>query len=162
MTCKTASTRSNSSSGFTLLEVLVVIALMIIFAGAVQLAFDSVEESPLKEPADKLAVMVKQASRAAVVQGRTVAIGFDKEGFGFLGGVAGSEGHVVLPKGMKVTFQPWNGGKKWLPANDLVWRFYSSGIFETLRFRFVHPEGSVEIAFNPLTGSVSEEAAYLR
>ena len=63
---------------------------------------------------------------------------------------------------MKVTFQPWHGGKKWLPADDLVWRFYSSGIFETLRFRFVHPEGSVEIAFNPLTGSVTEEATYLR
>ncbi len=163
MTPRTGSAGSLNRGGFSLLEVIVVIALMIIFLGAVQLSFDAVnDDSPVKRPADKLAVMVKQASRAAVVQGHTVAIGFDKQGFGFLGGVAGSEGHVALPKGMKVSFQPWHGGKKWIPATDLVWRFYSSGIFETLRFRFDHPEGTIEMSFNPLTGSVAEEAAYLR
>jgi hypothetical protein len=32
----------------------------------------------------------------------------------------------------------------------------------TLFFKFELPDGMVEMAFNPLTGSVSEEAAYLR
>lgn len=153
-----------SSSGFSLMEIIVVIALMVIFIGVAAVSFDAVsDDSPVKKPADRLAVMVKQASRAAVVQGRTIAIGFDKESISFLGNVAGGgEGHVALPKGMKVSFQPWNGGKKWIPATDLVWRFYSSGIFESLRFRFDHPEGTVEMAFNPLTGSVSEEFTYLK
>lgn len=151
-------------AGFSLLEMIIVIALIIIFVGAAQVSFEALtDDSPVKKPADQLAVMVKQASRAAVVQGQTVAIGFDKTGIGFLGNVAsGGDGHVSLPKGMKVSYQPWNAGKKWLPANDLVWRFYSTGIFESLRFRFDHPEGSVEMSFNPLTGSVAEEAAYLK
>lgn len=146
------------------MEMIIVIALMIIFIGAAALSFDAVtDDSPVKGHADQLAVMVKQASRAAVVQGRTIAIGFDKDSISFLGEVAGNgEGRVSLSKGMKVSFQPWNGGKKWQPATDLVWRFYSSGIFESLRIRFDHPEGTVEMSFNPLTGSVSEEFTYLR
>lgn len=153
-----------SSAGFSLMEIIVVIAIMMIFVGVAALNFEGVtDESPIKKPADQLAVMVKQASRAAVVQGRTISIGFDKESIVFLGNVAGQgEGHVSIPKGMKVSFQPWNGGKKWIPATDLVWRFYSSGIFESFRFRFDHPEGAVEMSFNPLTGSVSEEFTYLK
>ena len=146
------------------MEIIVVIAIMIVFIGAAALSFEGItDNSPVKKPSEQLAVMVKQASRAAVVQGRTISMGFDKKGFRFLGNVAAQgSGDVNLPKGMKVSFQPWNGGKKWQPATDLVWRFYSSGIFESLRFRLDHPEGSVEMSFNPLTGSVAEEFTYLK
>jgi hypothetical protein len=99
---------------------------------------------------------------AAVVQGRPFVIAFEKDGFGCLDGGGGADGHVTTPKGMKVSFQRWNGGKKWNSAEGLNWTFYPSGICDALRFKFEHPDGMVEMAFNPLTGSVSEEAAYLR
>jgi type II secretion system protein H len=151
------------SSGFTLLEMIVVIALMVIIAAMATLSFIGLEgESEVEKPGNELARMVKQANRAAVVQGRPFVIAFGKTEFGFLDGVGGADGRVTLPKGMKVGFQRWNGGKKWNNAEGLNWTFYPSGICDALRFKFEHPDGMVEMAFNPLTGSVSEEAAYLK
>lgn len=151
------------NAGFTLLEMIVVIALMVIIAAMATLSFIGLEgESEVEKPGNELARMVKQASRAAVVQGRPFVIAFGKTEFGFLDGAGGADGHVTLPKGMKVGFQRWNGGKKWNNAEGLNWTFYPSGICDALRFKFEHPDGMVEMAFNPLTGSVSEEAAYLR
>ena len=151
------------SAGFTLLEMIVVIALMVIIAAMATLSFVGLEgESEVERPGNELARMVKQANRAAVVQGRPFVIAFEKDGFGFLDGGGGADGHVTTPKGMKVSFQRWNGGKKWNSAEGLNWTFYPSGICDALRFKFEHPDGMVEMAFNPLTGSVSEEAAYLR
>ncbi len=155
--------RRRGHAGFTLLEMIVVIALMVIIAAMATLSFVGLEgESEVEKPGNELARMVKQANRAAVVQGRPFVIAFEKDGFGFLDGGGGADGHVTTPKGMKVSFQRWNGGKKWNSAEGLNWTFYPSGICDALRFKFEHPDGMVEMAFNPLTGSVSEEAAYLR
>ena len=152
-----------SPAGFTLLEMIVVIALMVIIAAMATLSFIGLEgESEVEKPGNELARMVKQASRAAVVQGRPFVIAFGKTEFGFLDGAGGADGHVTLPKGMKISVQRWNGGKRWNNAEGLNWTFYPSGICDALRFKFEHPDGLVEMAFNPLTGSVSEEAAYLK
>lgn len=155
--------RQRQHAGFTLLEMIVVIALMVIIAAMATLSFIGLEgESEVEKPGNELARMVKQANRAAVVQGRPFVIAFGNTEFGFLDGAGGADGHVTLPKGMKVSVQRWNGGKRWNSAEGLNWTFYPSGICDALRFKFEHPDGMVEMAFNPLTGSVSEEAAYLR
>lgn len=155
---------SSFSPGFTLLEMIAVIALMVIIAGMAALSFDSLEaESPVEKPVNHLARMVRQASRAAVVQGRPIVIAFDKQGFGFAGeSSAGAEGHYAIPKGSKVSFQRWNGGRNWMPAETLNWVFYPTGIADALRFRFDMPEGQAEVAFNPLTGSVSDQVIIQR
>jgi type II secretion system protein H len=138
---------------------IVVIALMVIIAGMAAFSFASLEgESPVEEPANQLARMVRQASRAAVVQGRPIVIAFDKTGFGFVNEAsAGSKGRYSIPKGMKVSFQRWNGGRNWMPADELNWVFFPTGIADALRFRFDMPEGQAELAFNPLTGSITDE-----
>lgn len=151
-------------AGFTLLELIVVIALIMVIAGIGVMSFDGFGEKKLvQQPADALALMVKQASRASVVQGRPVVIGFDKKGFRFLEQVMeGTEGSFTVPKEMKIFVKRWNGGSRWVEADGLNWTFYATGISEALRFKFEHPEGVAEIAFNPLTGSVTEESIITR
>jgi len=155
---------SSIQRGFTLLEMITVIALMVIIAGMAAFSFASLEgESPVEQPTNHLARMVRQASRASVVQGRPIVIAFDKKGFGFVGeSAAGAEGHFGRPKGMKVSFQRWNGGRSWNNADGLNWVFYPTGICDALRFRFDMPEGQAEVGFNPLTGSVTEQTIITR
>src|SRR3569623_2771491 len=99
--------------------------------------------------------MAKRGSRDAVIQGRPIVIGFEKGGFGFVNEQApGHEGYCSLPKGAKVGVQRWNGGKKFVEADGTTWTFFPSGICDALRFRFESEEGSMEMGFYPLTGSL--------
>ena len=100
--------------------------------------------------------MTKAASRGAVKAGHPVTIAFDEKGFGLTTGDTAA-GHCSIPKGMKVKYQRWNGGRKWLDTKGLNWMFFSSGLSDALRFRFEDSDQIVEIAFNPLTGTKTEE-----
>ena len=72
---KTSPRTRTTRAGFTLLEMIVVIALMVVIAGMAALSFNSLEgETPVEKPTNHLARMVRQASRAAVVQGRPIVI----------------------------------------------------------------------------------------
>ncbi|MDB6139615.1 MAG: Prepilin-type N-terminal cleavage/methylation protein [Verrucomicrobiaceae bacterium] len=152
-----------ASAGFTLLEMIIVLALMIILAGMAALSFTSLEEGKGVEVyGNKLARMAKRASRDAVIQGRPIVIGFEKKGFGFVNETApGNDGYCSLPKDVKTGYQRWNGGKKWTTADGVVWTFFPSGICDALRFRFQASDGAMEMGFNPLTGSVVDQAVYL-
>ena len=152
-----------SAAGFTLLEMIIVLALMIILAGMAALSFTSLEEGKGVEMyGNKLARMAKRASRDAVIQGRPIVIGFEKKGFGFVNETApGSEGYCSLPKDAKVGVQRWNGGRKWAEADGTTWTFFPSGICDAKRFRFEASDGAMEMGFNPLTGSVVDQAVFL-
>jgi type II secretion system protein H len=154
--------RCRTPHGFTLLEMIIVIGLMAVLMGLAALSFASIENTDeLTGPSDKLIRMAKQANRAAVVQGRPIVIGFDKTQFGFAGGEGGADGICQISKDMKVNWQRWNGGRKFSNATGLNWIFYPTGICDALRFQFVSSEGTVEVGFNPLTGSVTEQITYL-
>ena len=155
--------RRLSRAGFTLLEMIIVLSLMIILAGMAALSFTSLEEGTgVEQYGNKLARMAKRASRDAVIQGRPIVIGFEKKGFGFVNETApGKEGYCALPKGAKIGSQRWNGGKKFVEADGSSWVFYPSGICDALRFRIEAADGAMEMGFNPLTGSVVDQAVYL-
>jgi len=152
-----------STAGFSLLEMIIVLALMIVLAGMAALSFTSLEEGKGVEMyGNKLARMAKRASRDAVIQGRPIVIGFEKKGFGFVNETApGKEGYCSLPKDAKMGVQRWNGGKKFQPADGTTWTFFPSGICDAKRFRFEAPDGAMEMGFNPLTGSVVDQAVFL-
>lgn len=103
--------------------------------------------------------MTKQASRSAVVLGRPVVIAFGKEGFTLIGGDGDAS---VLPEGMKVKYQRWNSGRRWYDTDNLNWTFFPSGICDALRFRFEGTKEVTEIAFHPLTGSITEQLVLAR
>ena len=142
---------------------IIVLALMIVLAGMAALSFTSLAEgSGVEVYGNRLARMAKRASRDSVVQGRPIVIAFDKGGFGFVNEAApGREGYCALPKNVKVGVQRWNGGKKFILAAGTNWVFFPSGIGDPLHFRFETPEGNMEMGFNPLTGSVVDQAVYL-
>ncbi len=142
---------------------IIVLALMITLAGMATLSFTSLEEGAGVEIyGNKLARMAKRASRDAVVQGRPIMIAFDKGGFGFVGETApGKDGYCPVPKNVKVGVQRWNGGKKWDLALGTNWVFFPTGICDPLHFRLETPDGNMEMGFNPLTGSVIDQAVYL-
>lgn len=157
------SRRPLSAGGFTLLEMIIVIGLMVVLMGLAALSFASLEDNdPLTGPSDKLIRMAKQANRAAIVQGRPIVIAFDKGQFGFVGESAGEDGSCPIPKEMKVNYQRWNGGRKFISATGVNWVFFPTGICDALRFQFVTTEGTVEVGFNPLTGSVTEQVSYTK
>ena len=71
--------RRRDDGGFTLLEMIIVLALMIVLAGMAALSFTSLEEgSGVEVYGNRLARMAKRASRDAVVQGRPIVIAFDQ------------------------------------------------------------------------------------
>ena len=155
--------RVRRNAAFTLLEIVVVIAVIAVLAGMAVMSFTMFDDkAAFEKPANELAAMVKQASRASVVLGRPVVIAFDKKGFGFAdAGARGAESRCELPKSVKVSVQRWNA-KNWTPAVDFIWTFYPSGISDALRFKFQSDEGVQEMAFNPLTGSVTSEEKFVR
>jgi type II secretion system protein H len=153
-----------SGAGFTLIEMIIVLALIALIAAIGVTAFASLDsDSTVTKPSDALSVMVKQANRDAVNLGQPVVIAFRKEGFGFIAGGSGdAEGQFSLGKDTKIDFQRWNGGRKWNSAEGLNWTFYPTGICDALRFRFMSDLGTVEIAYNPLTGSISDQGVYMK
>jgi type II secretion system protein H len=164
MTSRIVNITRQRASGFTLLEMIVVIALIVIIASIGAVSFVGFDSTPdIQKPADTLARMVKQASRAAVMNGSPVIIEFDEKGFGFVGGgfEGGESARFPIPKGLKVSAKRWNG-KKWGAAAGLNWTFYPSGISDALQFKFDDNSGSAEISFNPLTGSIAEQTTYVK
>ncbi len=151
---------SFSRRGFSLMEVIMVLAVIAMVVGlAIAMFVMADEDNGLKGPPEDLARMTKQASRSAVVLGRPVVIAFGKEGFTLIGGDGDAS---VLPEGMKVKYQRWNSGRRWYDTDNLNWTFFPSGICDALRFRFEGTKEVTEIAFHPLTGSITEQLVLAR
>lgn len=79
---QTAKRRSPDGDGFTLVELMVVLAIMALAATAVMLTIPG-EERTVRTEADRLAVRLAAARDIAVVEGRSVAVNFAPSGYGF-------------------------------------------------------------------------------
>ena len=71
-----------SERGFTLVELMVVLAIMALAATAVVLTIPG-EERSVRSEADRLAARLAAARDVAVVEGRSVAVNFAPSGYGF-------------------------------------------------------------------------------
>ncbi len=148
-------THSASNSGFTLLELVVVMAIMILLIGVGALSFDALDEDDLDKPVTRLTQMSKHAHAAAVVRSQGMVIAFDKGGFGLIGDSSELGGYVSLPEDVKMDVLPW-GARSWQSPEDIIWRFGPQGVSEPMSVRF-HFEDRVRILkFHPLTGAASE------
>ncbi len=151
---------SRQAAAFTLLEVIMVLAVIaMVVALSAAMFVASEHEDPLKGPPEDLRDMTKQASRSAVISGHSVVIAFSEKSINLTGGSGDS---TSIPEGMKVKYQRWNGGRKWNDAKGLNWMFFPSGICDALRFRFEDDKQIVELAFHPLTGSITEQIVLAR
>lgn len=141
--------------GFTLLELVVTMAIMMMLLGIGVASFEAFDADEFEEPAARLIQMSKLAHQAAVVRGQGMIIAFDKEGFVLLGDSSTIGGRFDVPKKLKMELMPW-GAKNWLKADEFYWRFGPQGVCEPMKVRFLSENGSREIAFHPLTGGPVE------
>ena len=79
----TAKSRARpNANGFTLVELMVVLAIMALAATAVVLTMPG-EERTVRSEADRLAARLAAARDVAVIEGRSVAVSFAPSGYGF-------------------------------------------------------------------------------
>ncbi|MGN6692531.1 MAG: GspH/FimT family pseudopilin [Sphingopyxis sp.] len=74
--------RPSGERGFTLVELMVVIAIMALAATAVVLTIPG-EERTVRSEADRLAARLAAARDVAVIEGRSVSVNFAPSGYGF-------------------------------------------------------------------------------
>ncbi|MCA1962368.1 MAG: hypothetical protein LDL31_00310 [Prosthecobacter sp.] len=147
-------TQRSTRAAFTLLEVILVMGVMMLVIGVGAGSFAYFEmEDPLEAPAQKLGQMSKFALNTAVLQHRSMMIGFDKTGFGILGQASGAIPRFTHGKEMRILIHRW-GGRGWEPAEGQIWHFGEQGICEPLMVRFETAEGSREVKFQALTGAI--------
>jgi general secretion pathway protein H len=79
-----AITHSHSDSGFTLLEILVVVALMGLLAGVVSLSLSGGQSRQVREEADRLRQVLTMAGDEAVFQGVELGAMFTPRSYGFV------------------------------------------------------------------------------
>lgn len=75
----------NSARGFTLIEVLVVVMLLVIVVGMVGLKIGGDEGRAVRQEADRLRVLLQGAQQEAILQGRVLAVALGDEGYAFQG-----------------------------------------------------------------------------
>lgn len=142
--------------GFTLLEMLIVISLMVVMAGVGAWSFAGFdEEKSVRQPGDELIRMAKQAVRAAAVESRPFSIQFSETGFA-VAGFQDKGGSHTLGEGSVISILRW-GEKDWAPAAGQTWMFGANGLCDPIRVRIESPAARLEMTFNALTGSPSEQ-----
>ncbi len=160
--------RRRCSAGFTLLELTVVLFIMALFVTVAAVSFQGIDgEQVLREPAEELQRMAREAVRRAGMYEQPQVIVFDKHGFGTRyrddvnatpenGGTTQWLRRVQIPEDISCQMKHW-GQKEWKPAAGQRWMVQPSGLCEPLTVRLERGRSYIEMQFNPLTGGVAEE-----
>jgi len=159
------SLRSSFQSGFTLLELTIVLFIMLLFLGAAAMSFSGIsEEEKLRKPAAELQKMARQAVQRAGMYEETEAIVFEKNGFGirFREDPQVTKAprvwftHVELGQGITLRVKRW-GQRDWKSAAGQRWVMQPSGLCEPIMVRLETERSFLEMQFNPITGGVADE-----
>jgi len=76
-------TRASVCSGFTLIEILVVMLLLVIVIGMVGLTVTGDEYRAVREESDRLSVLLHAVQQEAIMQGKVYAVEFGPAGYEF-------------------------------------------------------------------------------
>ena len=145
--------------GYTLIEIALVLAIMVLIIGAaVPLSSGFMREQRLRDPVRELLVLAKTARTEAMTTGRATGVVFGKNGFGLLrpGSDEPSETYK-LPRGMSYVIRPF-GSEKSAKPDGQTWIFQPTGLCEPVTFRLQEDDAWIEVAFDPLTANIGEEA----
>jgi hypothetical protein len=63
---------------------------------------------------------------------------------------------VPLVEGTTISILRW-GQKEWIPAEGQVWMFGGNGLCDPIKVRIESGGSRLEMGFNPLTGSPTEQ-----
>ena len=174
MTSATGKGRRPESGGFTLFEILIVLAIIALFSGFFLLRFDdgASEEALTRASTDMRGAALKAKKRAYAFR-RDQYIVFSKGGFVLTESPPVSEGIAPasgtekaggnynepfrLPPGLTMELLP-PGAKQWTKkVEEVFWTFRSSGLSDPLSVRFSQDRSYTRLEFNVLTALAEEE-----
>ena len=144
-------------AGFTLIEMVIVVVMIAVLTAMAAFSFAGFDDDlSVKGPGDELVRLAKTAVRAAAIQGRPFNIAFEETDFSLVGWEGKGGNTVALPEGTKLSILRW-GEKQWQPAEGQRWMFGGNGLCDPIRVRFESGDAVLEMGFNPLTGSPTDQ-----
>ncbi|MCB1231825.1 MAG: prepilin-type N-terminal cleavage/methylation domain-containing protein [Verrucomicrobiae bacterium] len=166
-----AATRGRRRAGFTLMEMIVVLAIMVLMTTFFMVSFGETSEEQVLSP---LAQDLKQLARTAVTEAAAYredyAIVLTPEQLQLVRGQGAGAGgavsleierSVAVPGGATVTAR-WPGEDEWRPVDGDAWLFRSGGLCEPILIRLGTTKSNayIELAFDPLTGMAEEQSYF--
>ena len=155
--------------GFTLLEVLITLAIIALFSAVFLLRFDDGRaEELLSESASELKAAALLAKKRSHAFREDQFIHFDGQNYVVTNvassslnsgeSVIGSDDDLIytIPSDVSVEIQPF-GVNRWIPLREHTWHFRSSGLNEPLEIRLSIGQNYTVLAFHSLTGLAEEE-----
>ena len=172
-------------SGFTLIEMVIVLAILALFiGGAATYSFVNSTERSFKETAGEIEILAKRARTMALLNQIPYAIEFrpgsvrllpfaeagvieTKTALGqTVGGEkihedstrGGTRTSISVPDNLQVFIRRWNTDE-WLPMGDRfvhVWRFDADGLCEPISVRLTVGSSYYQDIYHPLTASVCD------
>ena len=79
-----SSHRLGKSCGFTLIEVAVVMLVIVIVLGIVGVNLEPDRETPVRDEARRMALLLQTAQQEAIMQGKIMAVAIERQGYYFL------------------------------------------------------------------------------
>lgn len=139
----TSENRIAPDGGFTLLEIIIAVALVAILVSAsLPYLFDSFASSQGERAMETIIAKARETRSDAMEKGATRRLRVTSEGL---------EG-VALPGGWKLEVKGINDSRFHAPARSQVWEFNPAGICEPLTLRISNAERQVTETFDALTG----------
>ena len=169
--------RTKQSAGFTLIEIVMVLAIAaVVLGGAVGLMVLSSDERVLRNVSGEVEALAKRARTAAILHQTSYALEFSEHSIHMMswaraanadtasgaaqGAVSGisDAGHVDLDEDIVVSVRRWNSDKWITLAKNAVeiWRFDPDGLCEPISVRYNRGNSFAEDTYHPLTASIRE------
>jgi len=144
----------SASGGFTLVEIILVIAIAVVFfGGAALLLMDTPGDKDVVDSRKLLENAARAARLAALSQGKKQIVVLNGNGVGggsFPGGV---EMLLITPLDLSL------GRKGWGRPEDYEWSFTAGGLVEPIRVRLQKGQTAEQFSFSALTGESLSETA---
>ncbi len=158
-----------SRRGFTLLEMVVVLAIISILAGIAVVSFDGInQERAMREPVIAFEDLTMEAMTRANLHEKPLVIVFGKSGMLLSSrsstgavGRGNYQREISFPAGMtlflrrfgQTVFQPSEGQRLFIAPG---------GICEPVSARFQRGSSWIEVTLDPLSGAIADEVMYLQ
>lgn len=163
--------KARAGGGFTLVEMVVVLAIMVLLTGFFMVRFnESPDEQMLVPVAEELKQMARRAVTEAAAYREDYAILLAPEQLQLVRGQGAGAGAAValeiestlaIPADAVMSAR-WFGDLEWRPVEGQAWLFRSGGLCEPIEVRLESRRGKafVELAFDPLTGMAEEQSYF--
>jgi prepilin-type N-terminal cleavage/methylation domain-containing protein len=157
-----------SGSGFTLLEMLIVLAVIAMFTGVFMLRFDDghVERTLYQTAVDIRGIALKSKKRSFAFRKNQYIVFTPKsfwttetppleEGLAVASSGQGPESFII-PGDVIMEIKP-PGSQRWINPKGHAWNFRASGLSDPMEVRFTMGRSYTNLNFNVLTGLAEEE-----